>query len=123
MQATFGGSVSALANSQAYPLAVADPLEACTPLTNASALKGAIVLVQRGTWAGGWLGAWLLCCAADGSTGAVGAGAVGAHCGQRFLLLCANHLTRVCATLPPTQARASSARRPWRRKRRARRAC
>ncbi|PSC76615.1 Serine protease ABC transporter B family tagA isoform A [Micractinium conductrix] len=49
MQATFGGSVSALANSQAYPLAVADPLEACTPLTNASALKGAIVLVQRGT--------------------------------------------------------------------------
>jgi subtilisin family serine protease len=49
MQASFGGSVSVLTGGKEYAMVVAQPLEACTPLQNdAAAVKGAIVLVQRG---------------------------------------------------------------------------
>ena len=47
VQATFGGSVQGL-GSKAYPLVVADPLTACTPIANTAPLKGAVALVQRG---------------------------------------------------------------------------
>eukprot|EP00892_Ulva_mutabilis_P005337 jgi/Ulvmu1/3175/UM015_0216.1 len=48
--AEFGGSWDALANpGEAIPVAVADPEEACTELTDSGAMKGALVLVQRGS--------------------------------------------------------------------------
>jgi hypothetical protein len=44
--------VSVLTGGKEYAMVVAQPLEACTPLQNdAAAVKGAIVLVQRGTCA------------------------------------------------------------------------
>ncbi len=49
VQATFGGSVSSLVgSSKNYRLVVADPLQACTPITNGASLQGAVALVQRG---------------------------------------------------------------------------
>lgn len=53
MQAAFGGSVAALTGGKQYAMVAAQPLEACTPLQNdATAVKGSIVLVQRGACAG-----------------------------------------------------------------------
>ncbi len=61
MQAAFGGSVSALTGGKEYAMVVAQPLEACSPLQNdGNAVKGAIVLVQRGA-GGGRLGGQQAC--------------------------------------------------------------
>ena len=47
MEANFGGRASAFYN-RPLSLAIAQPLQACEPLTNAAALQGAAVVVQRG---------------------------------------------------------------------------
>lgn len=47
MEASFGGRASALYN-RPFPIAVAEPFSACSPLTNAASLQGAAVIVQRG---------------------------------------------------------------------------
>lgn len=60
MQASFGGSVAELTGGKEYAMVAAQPLEACSPLQNdAAAVKGAIVLVQRGkdSTSCGWDGA------------------------------------------------------------------
>jgi hypothetical protein len=48
MQANFGTSVATL-GSQQLPLAVASPIDGCSPLQNTASLAGAVVLIQRGT--------------------------------------------------------------------------
>ena len=60
MQATFGGSLAVLAaGGKEYPLVVAQPPEACSPLQNeAAAVAGAVVLIQRGERGGGGVGWW-----------------------------------------------------------------
>jgi hypothetical protein len=51
MQANFGTSVATL-GSQQLPLAVASPIDGCSPLQNTASLAGAVVLIQRGALRG-----------------------------------------------------------------------
>jgi hypothetical protein len=47
MQASFGGQLSSLFG-QRFALAVASPVDACSPLNNSGPISGTIVLIQRG---------------------------------------------------------------------------
>ena len=49
MQASFGGSVSALESGKQLGLSVASPPDGCQPLGNAADVAGTVVLLQRGT--------------------------------------------------------------------------
>lgn len=59
LQGSFGDGLSTLGTTS-YPLVAADPLLACEAMVNATAVAGAIVLVERGVRQGrGWVvGSW-----------------------------------------------------------------
>ncbi len=47
MQASFGGALSSLYGRR-FALAVASPVDACSPMNNSTPVNGTIVLIQRG---------------------------------------------------------------------------